>query len=193
MEEFNMQPELENSLIIVRPLKESDFESLYRVASDPGIWEQHPSKERSSREGFAAFFDVAIHTKSAFAILDKAKNEIIGSSRYNLNEQSKKAIEIGYTFLARKYWGKGYNKAFKFLMMKHAFEHFDYVLYYVGETNFRSQKAVEKIGGKRISSLEGIVLKEKPLAQVVFCVTKNEFERLMGHEENIQVDRKHPR
>jgi RimJ/RimL family protein N-acetyltransferase len=177
MKEFNLQPTLENDLLIVRPLRESDFENLFLVAADPGIWEQHPSKERSDREGFARFFEEAMRAKSAFVIVDKATNEIIGSSRYIINEQSEKAIEIGYTFLAKKYWGKGYNPSFKSLMMKHAFEHYEYVLYHVHETNFRSQKAVENIGGKRIYSLEGVTLNVKPLAQVIFCISKNEFER----------------
>lgn len=179
MEKFNFQPVLENTLVKIRPLKENDFENLYAVASDPEIWEQHPSKERSSREGFKKFFEVALNAHTAFAIIDKKSNEIIGSSRYTLNDQSPKAIEIGYTFLAKKYWGKGYNRSFKLLLMKHAFQHFGYILFCVGEKNFRSQKAVEKLGGKRIHSLEGIVLKEKPLAPVIFCISKKEFEDLV--------------
>lgn len=44
--EFNIQPILENEKTILYPLQEKDFELLYAVASDPKIWEQHPSKDR---------------------------------------------------------------------------------------------------------------------------------------------------
>lgn len=182
MKDFNLQPTLENQLIKIRPLKKGDFEALFKVASNPEIWEQHPAKERSTREGFEAFFDKAICAESAFVIIDKAKNEIIGSSRFTLNRQSDKAIEIGFTFLSKAYWGKGFNRAFKFLLMDYAFQHFDYALFYIGETNFRSQKAVENLGGKRIFVLDGIELIGKPNAEFIFCISKNEFEKLKQND-----------
>jgi len=43
---MNLQPVLENDLVKLAPLQESDFEALYRVASDPLVWEQHPNKNR---------------------------------------------------------------------------------------------------------------------------------------------------
>ena len=47
---FNLQPALENELVILRPLNEQDFESLYQVAKDPLIWEQHPNSDRFKRD-----------------------------------------------------------------------------------------------------------------------------------------------
>ena len=37
---INWQPLLENDLLILRPLKAEDFDALFKVASDPLIWEQ---------------------------------------------------------------------------------------------------------------------------------------------------------
>ena len=42
----DIQPVLENDLVLLRPLEQSDFEELYRVAKDPLIWEQHQNKDR---------------------------------------------------------------------------------------------------------------------------------------------------
>ena len=50
---MNLQPTLQNDLIILRPLRENDFEALYEVAKDPLIWEQHPSRERYKREVYS--------------------------------------------------------------------------------------------------------------------------------------------
>ncbi len=55
-------------------------------------------------------------------------------------------MEIGWTFLARKYWGGLYNRELKDLMLAHAFRFVETVVFYVGENNIRSQKATEKIG-----------------------------------------------
>lgn len=174
-ENFNSQPTLEDALVILRPLREGDLESLFAVASDPSIWEQHPAKERSQREGFTRFFDEAIQTKSALLILEKQNNEVIGTSRYNFSKESSKAIEIGWTFLAKKYWGGRYNNAIKQLMMAHAFAHFDYVLFYIDVNNFRSQRAVEKLGGKRIIQIEGTTLEIRPGAALAFAIERSVY------------------
>lgn len=63
MQKLNLQPTLENSLVILQPLKEPDFEELCKVASDPEIWEQHPAKERSEREGFQNFLTKPLKQK----------------------------------------------------------------------------------------------------------------------------------
>jgi len=46
---FELQPHIHNELIKIEPLEAGDFERLYAVASDPLIWEQHPSKDRYQR------------------------------------------------------------------------------------------------------------------------------------------------
>lgn len=147
---IDLQPTLENELVIVRPLLDKDFENLYHVASDAEIWKLHQNPDRFELAIFKEFFKNAMASKGAFAIFDKATKTIIGSSRYKRHENASNAVEIGWTFLSRDFWGGKYNKAFKHLMIIHAFKYFDYVLFNVDENNFRSQKAVKKLGGKLI-------------------------------------------
>jgi len=45
-EDFELQPHLVGDLLEVRPLRPEDWESLFAVASDPLIWEQHPARDR---------------------------------------------------------------------------------------------------------------------------------------------------
>jgi len=178
-EKFNPQPTLEDSVVILQPLKETDFDQLFEVASDPAIWEQHPSKDRSNKDGFTKWFSEAMKSKSAFLIIDKKSKEIVGTSRYNLSKESSKAIEIGWTFLAKKFWGGTYNKTIKILMLTHAFKHYETVLFYVDENNLRSQKAVEKIGGVRISSINGTKIETRPTASVVYSFERHQLKNLM--------------
>ncbi len=49
---FDLQPVLTGELLSLRPLREDDFQDLYAVASDPLIWEQHPSRDRHKAEVF---------------------------------------------------------------------------------------------------------------------------------------------
>lgn len=169
---FDLQPTLENDILILRPLREDDLENLYSVASDPSIWEQHPSKDRCRRDVFELFFKDGMASGGAFAVIDKKAGQIIGSTRFHRIKESDHAIEIGWTFLASKYWGGYYNRAMKKLMMDYAFQSVDSVLFYVDENNFRSQKAVEKIGGERIRALGGVPLEVRPGASVIYHVTK---------------------
>jgi len=171
---FDLQPYLENDLLILRPLNDGDFEPLYNVASDPLIWEQHPAKDRCQRNVFKIFFEEATASKSAFTAIDKITGDIIGCTRYTHVKETTAAISIGYTFLARKYWGGVYNGSMKGLMMAHAFNFVENVLFYIHENNIRSQKAVEKIGGIRIEKLNDLFLEPRPNATVIYCVSRSE-------------------
>jgi RimJ/RimL family protein N-acetyltransferase len=153
MSSFLLQPQsLSDTLVELIPLAENDFERLFLVASDPLIWEQHPSRDRYKREVFQKYFDGALESRGALLVFDKATKEVIGSSRYYDLKPS--SVAIGYTFLARKYWGGNYNKAMKRLMLDYAFQFVDSVRFHIGPDNIRSQKAVLKIGAKKTGEVE---------------------------------------
>jgi RimJ/RimL family protein N-acetyltransferase len=151
---FDLQPNLRAELIELRPLRADDWNSLFEVASDPLIWEQHPSSDRFKEEVFREFFREAMDSKGALLVLDRKSQNTIGSSRYFGLDSRKSEIEIGWTFLARSYWGGKYNGELKRLMLEHAFKYVDSVIFKIGATNFRSQKAIEKIGGVMIERRE---------------------------------------
>src|SRR6478672_8400718 len=105
---FNLQPDfLQDNLIKLVPLKESDFEKLFQVASDPKVWEQHPNPNRYKFEDFANYFKGAIESNGAFLILDAKTNEVVGCSRYYDYNQDERSVLIGYTFIGTKFWGSG--------------------------------------------------------------------------------------
>lgn len=173
---FDRQPTLETDLVLLRPLAESDFEPLREVASDPQIWEQHPAKSRATREGFEQFFRESLESGGALAVVERASGEVIGSSRFQpVPGFENEAVEIGWSFLARRFWGGEFNRSMKTAMLRHAFRFVDSVLFYVNDQNLRSQRAMEKIGGVRVSSLNGRVLPAKPLSPVIFLISKTQF------------------
>ena len=168
---MNLQPTLEDSLIILRPLSKDDFDALYAVAKDPLIWEQHPCPNRYTKEEFSVFYEESIQSKGALVALDKSNNKIIGSSRYKPIEGTDTAVEIGWSFLARDYWGGKYNKSMKTLMINHAFQFMQDVVLYIDATNIRSQKAAEKIGAQRIIDSKKHLLHSSP-SNWTYCISK---------------------
>jgi RimJ/RimL family protein N-acetyltransferase len=172
---FELQPTLQGKHLHLRPLVPEDFDELFAVASDPLIWELHPESTRYQRPVFEKFFAAAIASRGALAVIDASTGAMIGSSRY-CDFDVWGNIEIGYTFLARKYWGGSYNRELKSLMLEHAFRFVDEVIFYVGESNLRSRRAVEKIGGKLLRRFERV-----PAGtgfSVVFSIKKADYSPL---------------
>jgi RimJ/RimL family protein N-acetyltransferase len=146
-ENINWQPQnLENNFVALVPLTEQDFERLYSVASDPLVWQQHPSANRYERNVFQEFFAEAVKSKTAFLILEKNSGAVIGSTRFYDYNEAQNSVAIGFTFLARNYWGGKYNRAVKELMLNYAFTHVDKVIFHIGATNTRSQIATSRFG-----------------------------------------------
>jgi len=139
--------------ISLRPLEASDFESLYSAASDPEIWRQHSETGRWKRDNFKVFFDKALNSGGAHAIIENASGAVIGSSRYYDFDVSHKQVFIGYTFVAPRLWGGELNSELKKLMIGHAFTFADRVLFHTSEQNIRSQRSLEKLGAVRRKDL----------------------------------------
>lgn len=146
---FEAQPTLRGSLLRIRPLRESDREDLFRVASDPLLWAQHPDRLRHTEDGFRRYFDDALASRSALLVSDAQSGATIGSSRYHGHDARRRQVEIGWTFLVRSHWGGRYNAGLKDLMLRHAFRCVETVLFYIDPANLRSQRSVEKIGALR--------------------------------------------
>lgn len=176
MNEFSLQPHLEGKLVSLTPLSETDFDALFAVASDPLIWEQHPNKERYKLDVFTNFFEGAMASNGAFIIKDITNDKVIGSTRFYDKNDNDKSVFIGYTFIARAYWGKSVNSDMKQLMLDYAFQYCDKVYFHVGVNNIRSQKAMEKIGGKIVKELTVEYYNEAPRSNYEFIILKSAYK-----------------
>ena len=144
---MSFSAELSDDDICLEIMQKHDFESLYNVAKDSEIWSQHNDKERCKLEGFRSFFEEGMsNPQNCFLIFHK--RELVGSTRYYQYSLSQSSLKIGYTFYATKYWGTTLNKRVKKIMLDYAFKFVDNVFFDVWHKNFRSQKAVEKLGAK---------------------------------------------
>jgi len=173
---FNLQPVLENDLCILSPLEEKDFDALYKVASDPKIWEQHPNKDRWKKEVFEKFFEGAIKSKGAFKIINKETGEVVGSTRFYDFNKEEDYILIGYTFYAVSCWGKGFNLSVKKMMLDYLFNYVSKVRFHIGAENIRSQIAISRVGAEKIAEEEVAYFGEKPKLNFVYEINKKDWK-----------------
>jgi RimJ/RimL family protein N-acetyltransferase len=154
---FDRQPVLAGTLVRLRPLVADDLSGLQLAASDPLIWEQHPDPQRHAPQAFRRFFDNALNSGGALTAEDPSTGETIGTSRFHGFDPEAGEIEIGWTFLARRYWGGAVNGEMKHLMLRHAFRRADSVIFLIAPENTRSRRAVEKLGavpdGRRVDGV----------------------------------------
>jgi len=173
---MDRQPVLEGERLLLRPLRDSDWDGLWAVASDRELWARHPMHDRWQEPVFRAFFADALEKGGALAVIEKASGEIVGSSRFQgYDPADGGSVEIGWTFLARRLWGTGANAEMKRLMLEHALRYVDRVTFRVGQDNAISRGAMANIGGRltdRIDMTEG---PNGPVPHVVYEITRAEF------------------
>ncbi|UZK65177.1 GNAT family N-acetyltransferase [Sphingomonas sp. M1-B02] len=144
---MELQPTLEGELVRIRPTVPEDWDALFAVAADPLIWEVHPANDRWQEPVFRRYFEDALASGGGVTIVDKASDAVIGASRYAFPDAARDEVEIGWTFIARAYWGGSYNREIKRLMLDHIHRFVGGAIFVVGKDNIRSRRAMEKIGG----------------------------------------------
>lgn len=173
---MDRQPVLEGERLQLRPLTASDWDALYGVASDPNLWALHPAHDRWQEPVFREFFEDALANEGALAVIEKASGEVVGSSRFQGYDRSDGgSVEIGWSFLARRLWGGGYNAEMKRLMLAHALEYVERVLFRVGEDNVVSRGAMRNIGGRLTESIEVKEMAGRPVVHVIYEIDRAGF------------------
>jgi RimJ/RimL family protein N-acetyltransferase len=155
---FDYQPHLSGELLTMRPVKQADYKELSRLGHDPAVWELHPESDRYQEPRFAEYFAAGLASGGALVAISKETGKIAGWSRYSSDNAGANEIEIGWTFLARAYWGGAYNSDMKRMMLTHAFKFVDRVIFRIGATNWRSRRAVEKLGAVLVEETEATAI-----------------------------------
>jgi RimJ/RimL family protein N-acetyltransferase len=126
---------------------------------------------------FKTFFEGALESGGAFVVVDAKTGDIIGSTRFHGYDPENSEIEIGWTFLARKYWGGRYNAEMKQLMLGHAFKFVENVVFFIGEDNIRSQRATEKIGAIKSGTATKAYGNRPPAPNIKYVIKKPKKSR----------------
>jgi len=118
----------------------------------------------------------------SLTIIQKASGEIAGSTSYANISAKDKRLEIGWTWLGKKFMGTGLNKECKFLLLQYAFEHlkFERVEFKTDVLNKASRKALEKIGAKEEGVLRSHTLMHDGRRRdtIYYSILANEWTNL---------------
>ncbi len=172
---FDFQPTLSDDLVMLRPLRATDWDGVFAAASDPLIWALHPVSDRHTEASFRPYFAERLSTAGTLVIIERPSGRMVGWSSYGNPDEAAGEVEIGWTFLIRDHWGGFTNRHVKRLMLSHAFQFVDTVIFRIGETNLRSRRAMEKIGGVWSGRMTTIAVKGIAIPHCVYAITKDAF------------------
>jgi RimJ/RimL family protein N-acetyltransferase len=159
--------ELKGKQLRLVPLDRQHFEELFELSKEPSIWIFSPTGVNGSDvEKHLAFLESCIEKRTAgefypFVIVLQESHKIVGFTMFHSIKPENKSLEIGCTWFHPQYWSSGINTECKYLMLTFCFEVLGTIRVQIksSDTNVRSRKAIEKIGGK----FEGILRKDKIL------------------------------
>jgi RimJ/RimL family protein N-acetyltransferase len=118
---------LEGSLVVLEPLEPRHADELWEAARDGDVWRWMSVDASASREAFDAWFEDALAEADEglavpFATVSRSEARAVGSTRFLELRPEHLRLEIGWTWLAERFWGSGANVEAKLLMFGHAFE-----------------------------------------------------------------------
>lgn len=156
---------LEGSRVRLEPLEASDADRLFEIGNDPEIW-RWTTSDIESRDDMVRYIDEALSASARgeavpFVTIDKVSGEVAGSTRFGHIDRENRKVEIGWTWLAKKFQRTHVNTEAKFLMLTHAFEVWECVRVEIltDVNNAVSRKAIRRLGAKE----EGILRKHMVL------------------------------
>src|ERR687894_1664072 len=170
----NLGSVLEGEIVRLEPLARRHEEGLFEAARDERVWRWMLYDAGGSRERFHAWLEDALAassagTEAAFATVDAATGEPVGSTRYLALRPEHRGLEIGWTWLAPAYWQTGANVEAKLLMLEHAFGSLGCVRveFKTDARNVRSRAALEALPAR----FEGVFRKHMILPTGTYRVS----------------------
>ncbi|WP_156256763.1 GNAT family N-acetyltransferase [Sandarakinorhabdus oryzae] len=172
---LDRQPTLHHPALTLLPATAADWPALFAAAHDPGIWEGHPANDRWQEPVFRGFFDEGLASGGMLVAVEPDSGAIIGSSRFDFGRAQAGEVEVGWTFLVRRHWGSKTNHVMKALMVGHALEVMEQVIFLIGETNIRSRTAITRIGAALTDRQMTAQLSTGPVTHLTYALDRAAF------------------
>jgi N-acetyltransferase len=174
---------LTDDRVRLEPLGLQHLDGLKRAAADGELWNIRVTSvpEPHDTQGYVerAVQDFAEGHRLAFAVIDAASGEVIGSSSYHDIVPAVERLEIGYTWYAMSRQRTHVNASAKLLLMTHAFESLGARLvgWRTDNFNFASQQAIERLGARRDGVLRHHALRRDGTVRdtVMYSMTAGEW------------------
>ena len=146
---------LEGHGVRLEPLTPAHETDIASAATDGRLWELWftavPTPDTTARYIADALAGQTAGHMLPWVVRELTSGKIVGSTRYHDIVPAVDRVEIGYTFYSASWQRSHVNSACKLLLLGHAFDTVGckVVGLRTDNFNFRSQRAIEAIGGKR--------------------------------------------
>lgn len=144
---------LKGSAVRLEPLCAEHAQGLYNRGRVKADWAYLPRGCFVDLADTRHWIDEALATPGhlPFAIVDVAKDRVVGSTRYLNIRHEHRSMEIGWTWLGQEWQRTAVNTQVKLLLMCHAFEQLGCVRveFKTDARNERSQQALLRVGATR--------------------------------------------
>ena len=168
----------------LEPLRQEHAQGLYNRGRSAGDWSYMPRACFIDMADTRQWIDEAIAAPGQlpFAIVEKAKGKVIGSTRYLNIRPEHRSLEIGWTWLGQQWQRTAANTEAKLLLLCHAFDRLGCVRveFKTDARNARSQRALERIGATREGVLRKHMIVQGNFARdsVYFSVIDSDWPRV---------------
>lgn len=179
------QIELEDEIVLLRPLQLEDYENLLPFAlQEPELW-KYSMVSGAGVEGLKTYIQTAVDNRSAgkeypFIVFDKRTGQYAGSTRFYDLQFVHQSTQLGFTWYGKAFQGTGLNKHCKYLLLQFAFEKMNMqrVEFRADNTNTRSIAAMKSIGCVAEGILRSNTIKAEGGRRdsIVLSILKSEWE-----------------
>ncbi|HZD84359.1 MAG TPA: GNAT family protein [Gemmatimonadaceae bacterium] len=184
---------LEGSFVRLEPMTLEHHAQLTEVGLDPEIWRLTIVMIRTAGE-MRSYIDSALAlqrdgTSLPFVTIERSSGRVVGSTRFGNYDAANRRIEIGWTWLARRWQRTVINTEAKYLMLTYAFEKLRCVRVELKTDvlNAPSRKAMLRIGAKE----EGILRKHTLMwtgryrDSIYYSILDEEWSEVKGQLEKM--------
>ena len=178
---------LELNGVRLEPLALRHADGLRAAAMDGELWKLRVTSVPEPHE-VEAYIERAIEMRPArfaFAVIETATGQVIGTTSYHDIVPTISRLEIGYTWYARRCQRTHVNTTCKLLMLSHAFEHLGAALVGLRTDNFNhaSQAAIERLGAKKDGVLRHHALRRDGTVRdtVMYSIARGEWDEIKAH------------
>jgi len=184
---------LEGSFVRLEPMTLEHHAQLTEVGLDPEIWRLTIVMIRTAEE-MRSYMDSALAlqrdgTSLPFVTIERSSGRVVGSTRFGNYDAANRRIEIGWTWLARRWQRTVINTEAKYLMLTYAFEKLRCVRVELKTDvlNAPSRKAMLRIGAKE----EGILRKHTLMwtgryrDSIYYSILDEEWSEVKGQLEKM--------
>lgn len=165
------------------PLEATHEAGLKQAAADGELWQIRVTSVPEP-DATADYIGDALRGRDtgdrfAFAVIDQATGNVIGTTSYHDILPAVKRLEIGYTWYAKSYQRTSINTECKMLLLQHAFEKIAAIAFEFRTSwfNYPSREAIARLGAKQ----DGILRQHQKLPNgsyrdtVVFSILDSEW------------------